>query len=144
MAQSEVAPASNGRWQPGQSGNPAGRKPGTKNHIVLLQRELEVAVREHLSVDRVKKIITKLADMAESGHVHAAKLLLDKMIPNAVAAAEESDESGRKVVFQIVNATFAASHQLTQPDKPPSEPEPVEAEYVESPPTLVRQDQDGN
>lgn len=32
---------SDGRWKPGQSGNPAGRKPGTKIKRTLLREELE-------------------------------------------------------------------------------------------------------
>lgn len=140
MAQSEVAPANNGRWQPGQSGNPAGRKPGTKNHIVLLQRELEVAVREHLSVSRVKNIITKLADMAESGHVHAAKLLLDKMIPNAVAAVDDAADASKQVIFRIENATFAA---VAKKETAAIEGEIVDAAIVENP-VDISQDQGTN
>jgi len=100
-----------GRWQPGQSGNPLGRPKGTKNHLVELQRQLEVAVREHVSAERVCKIIDKVCQMAEDGNVKAAKLILDKVISNAGNGGDEVPENGKRVVFVIQNATFAAQQK---------------------------------
>lgn len=128
------------RWQPGNPGGP-GRPKGSKNRIVELQRNLEVAIREHLSVDRVRAIITKLADMAESGHVHAAKLLLDKMIPNAVAAQEDADNASKQVIFRIENATFAAIAKSSK-EGAVVEGEIIDGEVVD--PVDIPQDQGTN
>lgn len=114
MEASDSPPAvQSGRWVKGQSGNPRGRP---KKELTALQRDLEGAVREHLSPDKVRRILNKLVEKAEGGDVKAAKLILDKLVPNAVDA-EESGDTGRTVVFRIENATFAAQQQARQSDK---------------------------
>lgn len=60
-------------FKPGQSGNPAGRKPGavgTKN--TKLREQIAAAVPE---------IIEKLQEQAKQGDTAAAKILLDRTIP---------------------------------------------------------------
>lgn len=64
-------PNPSGRWRPGQSGNPAGRRPGTGT-VQQLRRGIEEAVPE---------IILTLTDKAKSGDVGAARLLLERVIP---------------------------------------------------------------
>lgn len=114
-----------GQFPKGVSGNPAGRQKGSRNHLVNLQRDLEIAVREHLRPERVLRIVNKLAEMAEGGHVGAMKLLLDKIVANAAPATDEDTQNnGRTVVFKIVNATFAAEK------KAPIQGEVIDAEIV--------------
>jgi hypothetical protein len=60
-----------GRWRPGQSGNPAGRKPGT-GAVQQLRQGIEESLPE---------IIQTLTDKAKSGDVGAARLLLERAIP---------------------------------------------------------------
>lgn len=72
-----------GQWMKGQSGNPRGRPKGSKNRLVWLREQLEIAVREHMEPKRVKKIIDAVAELAESGNARAAQLILDKLLPNA-------------------------------------------------------------
>jgi hypothetical protein len=111
---SETAPVvSDGRFVKGQSGNPAGRPPNTKNKLSALRKELELAVIEHVGIPRLKRIINKIAEKAEAGDMRAAKLLLDKVVPNA-GPGDEADNNGRTVVFRIENATFAAQHKIEQ------------------------------
>lgn len=112
---SETLPAvsgrdDNGHFLPGKSGNPAGRPKSRRNELIVLKQDLEIAVRETLSVDRVKRIVNRVAQMAEGGNIAAAKLLLDKIISNA-SDAEDVPDNGRTVVFKIENATFAAKQQ---------------------------------
>jgi hypothetical protein len=95
-----------GRWQPGQSGNPAGRPRGKKNELTELQQELELAVRKSIKSERVVAIVEKLVTMAENGDVKAAKLILDKVIPNASSNDDAPDGQGG-IVIRIENATFA-------------------------------------
>lgn len=60
-----------GRWQPGRSGNPAGRKPGTGS-IQQLRVQIEFLIPE---------IIQKLATKAREGDIGAARLLLERVVP---------------------------------------------------------------
>ena len=115
------------RWQPGESGNPAGRAPD-KLHAIGLQRKLEIAIRGHIRPDRICKIIDKLCDLAEAGDVKAAKLLLDKTVANATLTDETPDETGQRVVFRIENATFAAAQKTAA--RAVVEGEIIEAEVV--------------
>lgn len=97
----------NGQFPKGVSGNPHGRPKSRRNELIVLKQNLEIAVRDSLSVDRVKRIVNRVAQMAEDGNMAAAKLLLDKIISNA-SDAEDVPDNGRTVVFRIENATFAA------------------------------------
>lgn len=106
---SELTPTS-GRFVKGQSGNPAGRPPNTKNKLASLRKELELAIIEHVGLPRLKRIINKVAEKAEAGDMRAAKLLLDKVVSNA-GPGDETENTGRTVVFRIENATFAAIEQ---------------------------------
>jgi hypothetical protein len=60
-----------GRWQPGQSGNPGGRKPGTGS-LQQLRAQVELLIPE---------IIQVLATKARAGDVGAARLLLERVMP---------------------------------------------------------------
>jgi hypothetical protein len=65
-----------GRWKPGQSGNPAGRKPGTGD-----VGRLRAAISE-----QVPEIINRLVEAAKAGDVSAARLLLERVIAPLKAA----------------------------------------------------------
>lgn len=60
-----------GRWQPGRSGNPAGRKPGTGS-VQQLRAQIELLIPE---------IIQVLAMKAREGDIGAARLLLERVVP---------------------------------------------------------------
>ena len=60
-----------GRWQPGQSGNPKGRPPGTG----------EVAKLRASIAERVPEILERLTEAALAGDVSAARLLLERVLP---------------------------------------------------------------
>ena len=66
-------------WKPGQSGNPAGRKPGTGE-----VGKLRASIAKHLP-----EIISKLVEQAKAGDAQAARLLLERVLP-PVKAAEQS------------------------------------------------------
>lgn len=101
-----------GRFPAGVSGNPAGRPKGSKN----LKRALEESVREYIAnparIKRVHKVIDRLFQQAEDGDVGAAKLLLDKIVPNAKDEVEDHSGANQNTyVFRIENATFAAQQK---------------------------------
>lgn len=109
-----------GKVLPGSvSLNPAGKPVGTKNKLVNVKRKLELAVREGVSADRIKRIIVKMCDMAESGDTKAARLILDKFISSAGADEEQAEEKHGGITIRIENATFAK----TQP--------PIDAQFTE-------------
>lgn len=62
-------------WKPGQSGNPAGKPKGSRNHatravLALLEGEAET--------------ITRVAiEAAKAGDMMAVRLVLDRLVPNA-------------------------------------------------------------
>lgn len=68
-------------WKPGQSGNPAGRRPGSG----------EVAKLRAAIAGQLPEFIEKLTQAALSGDVSAARLLLERVIP-PMRAAEEAAE----------------------------------------------------
>ena len=69
-----------GSWKPGQSGNPAGRKPGTG----------EVAKIRAAINDRVPELLAALLAKALEGDVGAARLLLERAVA-PLKAAEQAE-----------------------------------------------------
>ena len=67
-----------GRWKPGESGNPGGRKPGTG----------EVAKIRAAIGERVPEILDKLMTQAMEGDTAAARLLLERAIAPLKAAEQ--------------------------------------------------------
>lgn len=60
-----------GRWRPGESGNPAGRRPGSGS-----VQQLRQGIEESLPA-----IIQSLTEKAKAGDIGAARLLLERVIP---------------------------------------------------------------
>lgn len=60
------------KFQPGQSGNPAGKPPGTLSEA----GRLRAAIREH-----VPAIIAAMVKRAKGGDATAAKVLLERALP---------------------------------------------------------------
>lgn len=70
--------AKNTKFQPGQSGNPKGRTPGSGEI-----GKLRAAISRH-----VPAIIDKQVELAKAGDAQAARLLLERVLP-PVKAAEQ-------------------------------------------------------
>lgn len=66
-----AAETKRGRWKPGESGNPAGRKPGSGK---------AAALRASLA-DEIPGILDALVKRAAAGEVQAARLLLERALP---------------------------------------------------------------
>ncbi len=60
-----------GRWAPGQSGNPSGRRPGT-GKVAKLREDI---------AGHVPDIVARLVEQAKDGDVQAARLLLERVVP---------------------------------------------------------------
>lgn len=67
-----------GRWKPGESGNPAGRKPGTG----------EVAAIRAAIAERVPDLLAAMMARALDGDVGAARLLLERAVAPLKAAEQ--------------------------------------------------------
>ena len=98
-------PPANG-WKPGQSGNPAGRKPGTGEVA-----RLRAAIAVH-----VPALIETLIERALSGDVGAARLLLERVIAPLKASEETAalalpdgtlTEQGRAVLGAVAVGDLA-------------------------------------
>ena len=64
------------RFQPGQSGNPAGRPSGALNKKTLAARAL--------LEERAEEIVTNLMDRAMEGHGTAMRLCFDRLVPKGL------------------------------------------------------------
>jgi hypothetical protein len=93
-------------WQKGQSGNPAGRKPGTG----------EVARIRAAIADRLPELLAKLTEQALAGDVAAARLLLERAIAPLKAAEQTQPlalpvgtltEQGRAVLASVAVGELA-------------------------------------
>jgi len=62
---------SNGRFEPGRSGNPAGRPKGARGHATL--------VADAMLEERVKAVVDNLIDRALAGSIPATRLALDRV-----------------------------------------------------------------
>ena len=93
----------NGRFAPGNSGNPAGKKPGTRNRATILREAL--AEGEGIAAARI------VIDKALAGDAVAARLIVDRLTPRPRSRAIALDlPSGEKAgdVLAASNATIAA------------------------------------
>lgn len=106
MSNDVVTRDDKGRFPTGQSGNPAGRPKGTKNHLVQLKQDVEVALREHVSVADLKDVIQNLVTRAKTDN-KAAKFVLEFFVSKA-RDTEDVQDGSTQYVFKIENATFAS------------------------------------
>lgn len=76
------------KFKAGQSGNPTGRKPGTKNKTTQLAM---------LLIPHAENLVNKAVELALSGDVQALKLCLDRLIPRASSQCFQTDINGLEV-----------------------------------------------
>jgi hypothetical protein len=62
-----------GRFKPGQSGNPAGKAPGTRHRMTILA--------EKLMADDAEEVTRAVIAAAKTGDMQAARLILDRIAP---------------------------------------------------------------
>src|SRR5216684_948505 len=89
----------NGRFVPGRSGNPAGKKPGTRNRATVLREAL--ADGEDIAAARI------VIDKALAGDAVAARFIVDRLSPRPRGRQVELDlpaGSGADDVLAASNA----------------------------------------
>ena len=87
-----------GRFRPGISGNPAGKKPGTRNRATLLKEALRGG--EDTSIARI------VIDKALAGDAVAARFLLERLEPKPRGRAIHLEVPGGESPAGEVVATF--------------------------------------
>jgi len=73
MSESTVETQADGRFKPGESGNPAGRPKGAKNKTTLLAEEA--------MAEKVGAVVDKLVERALAGSTGAIRQFLDRTMP---------------------------------------------------------------
>lgn len=119
--------AESGRFQPGTSGNPAGRPIGAKNAVTRLKVELELAVRTHNNAPTAEKVVAVLQEVynaAMDGSRQAQKLYLDYTLSKPRDSEEDADNKAREYRFLVVDARQASRE----------EPKPISGETFDNPP----------
>jgi hypothetical protein len=93
-------------WKPGESGNPAGRKPGSGEVA-----KMRAAMAEHLPA-----LVAVLVERALSGDIGAARLLLERTVAPLKASEEAAPvtlpdgtltEQGRAVLVAVASGELA-------------------------------------
>ncbi|NEX62469.1 hypothetical protein G3574_15370 [Noviherbaspirillum sp. 17J57-3] len=98
------------RWKPGESGNPAGKKPGTGKISHL---------RDAIATE-LPEILHSLIRQAKAGDVQAAKILLEKVLPSlrateatievALSTGDPLSAQARSVLHAVANGEIAPGH----------------------------------
>jgi hypothetical protein len=96
-----------GRFVAGISGNPNGRPKGRKNVITALKQDMEIALRENLSIEDIKGVVQSMLAEALNGNVGAGKLILDKVLSSA-KETEDAKETGGGLKIIIEHANIDA------------------------------------
>jgi hypothetical protein len=89
--------STSGKWQKGQSGNPAGRPRGSRNKVSLL--------REYLLENEEEQLVNKVIADALEGEPHAMALCLDRLMPRCKERSIEVEAGPIENYQQVCAAT---------------------------------------
>jgi hypothetical protein len=103
-----------GQFPVGVSGNPKGRPKGSKNEIVALKQDMELALRQHVDPHKVKRVLEKVLNKAANGNMAAAKLVFDYFL-SRVSDGDESGKEQPSIRVIVENATFKVEQEKQQP-----------------------------
>ena len=103
-----------GGFKPGISGNPTGRKIGSKNKTTLLKEALKNDFEEVLRKD-FKRVLRVVVDAALDGDMKAAKMLLDRAVPVHKAVEFKTGDSGSGGVNIIIGRLDRPEELIVSP-----------------------------
>lgn len=99
-------------WTPGQSGNPTGRRAGSRNKSTSKRAQLRAAL-ERKSASVLKKAI----EMAEAGDATVMNALLDRLLPKLkpvereihapLQAGQSAEQNAQAVLAAMVEGTLS-------------------------------------
>jgi len=98
----------NGRFKKGHTGNPNGRAPRGRE-----ERYYEI-LKQSVSIDDWKQIITKAVDQAKRGDAVARKWLADYLIGPPVEPIDITNRGTLKVLVEYVDSS--ANDQIDPPE----------------------------
>jgi hypothetical protein len=101
------------RFKPGQSGNPKGRPPGSRNKTLV--------ALEQLGADEVEGIVRALIEKAKSGDAMAARPILDRVWPARKGARYQFDLPEVMKAEELPQAIAAINRQTAEGDISPDE-----------------------
>lgn len=122
-------PPKGGQFKPGQSGNPKGRRKGSKNLATDLAEELGETIRiregdRNLRVSKQRAMLKALVSKALKGDARAASLLIALVAQatqnptDAPASAEELSGLDRKILDDFL-ARASSAQEVPPPAKTP-------------------------
>lgn len=85
-------------FQPGKSGNPAGRPKGSRNKVTLMKIALEGELRTQLG-PHMAEILAQAIQMAKAGDASMIKLLVDKTVPTTKASDDEAEAKEKIQIY---------------------------------------------
>lgn len=138
MTDTAIERSATGQFLPGSRANPDGRPKGRRNRITELREAMEIAVREGLNPEDVKAVMDEMIKLAKDGSTKAAKLVLDKAVPNASDPKEDGVPDLPQYVFIIQN--------MAQPNSPKETPvaTAIDVEFTEVTGTALTADNTPN
>jgi Family of unknown function (DUF5681) len=104
---------SGGRWQPGASGNPAGKPPGAR-HAALLALDA-------IGAEAGKDIMAAVVTAAKGGDMRAADILLRRLWPERKGRPVQMDLPGIMAPSDIVAALGAVADAVATGELSPEE-----------------------
>jgi len=129
-ARTKQSPLAKYQWQPGKSGNPAGKQVGTKNKITQQKLGVESILRDQLN-EYMPEILQKAIELALSGDKKMIAQLLDLTISKAVAVEDVSEGKDRvQVTIRKLDTLAINSPKDTLPESNIIDVTPLEVTEV--------------
>ena len=97
----------------GKSGNPAGKRPGTRHHITVLA--------ERLLSDDLEAVVAKVVKKARAGDMVAARLILDRIVPVRRGRAASFPLPQIATAADVVSALAAVAKAMSAGQLSPAE-----------------------
>jgi hypothetical protein len=103
----------NGRFQPGQSGNPNGRRRGSRSKVLV--------ALDALGEGEVEAIVKTMIEKAKEGDAAAAKTILDRVWPPRKGARLQFDLPAVSKAEELPQAIASINRQVADGDISPDE-----------------------
>ncbi len=102
-----------GRFQKGQSGNPAGKPKGTRNRTTV--------IAQHLFDGEAEALVRKVVELALEGDLSCLRICLERLVPPKKDAPIEIDLPQIRAVADIPDLFAAVAAKLREGGITPSE-----------------------
>lgn len=102
-----------GRFQPGQSGNPAGRRQGSRNRATV--------ALEKIMSDDGEAVVRAVIEAAQGGDMQAARIVLDRIVPPRKGRLVPMDLPPVETAADVVKAMSATIAAMAEGDITPDE-----------------------